>query len=78
MSSELKHTFNVDPERYHRYRPSYPREIIQRIIDATGLARGADLLEIGPGTGQATIAFAERGFRVTAVELGASLERQTV
>jgi ubiquinone/menaquinone biosynthesis C-methylase UbiE len=33
----------------------------------------AHLLEIGPGTGQATKALAERGYRITAVELGSAL-----
>ena len=37
------------------------------------LAAGARVLEIGCGTGQATRAFAERGFRVTCVELGERL-----
>lgn len=73
MSIDLKQAFDVDPERYHRYRPTYPPEVIQRVISTAGLAGEALLLEIGPGTGQATRAFAERGFRITAVELGARL-----
>jgi 16S rRNA A1518/A1519 N6-dimethyltransferase RsmA/KsgA/DIM1 with predicted DNA glycosylase/AP lyase activity len=31
------------------------------------------MLEIGPGTGPATVTLAERGYRVVAVELGAAM-----
>jgi SAM-dependent methyltransferase len=34
---------------------------------------GSRVLEIGPGTGQATLPFAERGFRLVCVELGERL-----
>ncbi len=38
-----------------------------------GLARGSRVLELGPGTGQATVALARRGYAVVAVELGTGL-----
>lgn len=38
-----------------------------------GLKRGARVLEIGPGTGQATRPLAERQFEVTAIEIGPNL-----
>jgi SAM-dependent methyltransferase len=37
------------------------------------LEPGARILEIGPGTGQATVALARRGYTVIALELGAGL-----
>lgn len=38
-----------------------------------GLVPGARVLEIGPGTGQATVPLAQRGYEVVAVEIGAEL-----
>lgn len=40
---------------------------------AAGLRPGSRVLEIGSGTGQATLALAERNFDITAIELGPSL-----
>lgn len=39
-------------------------------LAAAGVGPGARVLEIGCGTGQATVALAERGCRIVAVELG--------
>jgi SAM-dependent methyltransferase len=65
----LRETFNEDAERYDRARPRYPAQL----FDDLGVAPGARILEIGCGTGQATVTLAERGYRVVAVELGADL-----
>jgi SAM-dependent methyltransferase len=43
------------------------------LADLAGLRPGARVLEIGSGTGQATLPLAERQFRVTAIELGPNL-----
>ncbi|WP_425552474.1 class I SAM-dependent methyltransferase, partial [Dactylosporangium maewongense] len=37
-------------------------------LAAAGVAPGARVLEIGCGTGQATVPLAERGYRIVAVE----------
>src|SRR4051812_50129486 len=42
-------------------------------MDRAGLAAGDRVIEIGCGTGQATVPLARRGLAVTAVELGAGL-----
>lgn len=67
---QLRATFAADAELYHRARPGYPPELFD---DLEASAPGRRALEIGPGTGQATAPLAERGYRVTAVELGESL-----
>jgi SAM-dependent methyltransferase len=43
------------------------------LAELAGIGPGSRVLEIGPGTGQATVTLAERGYRVVAVELGAAL-----
>jgi SAM-dependent methyltransferase len=42
-------------------------------MEVAGLRAGDRILELGPGTGKATLALAERGFRVVGVELGEGL-----
>lgn len=70
---ELRHLFDESPERYARVRPRYPTAIFDEIAAYGRLGPGSRVLEIGCGTGQATLDLAERGYRVVAVELGARL-----
>ena len=74
--ADLKTTFNQDAERYHTYRPHYPRELFDTLIRDTKLTPESHLLEIGPGTGQATEPLAKYGYDITAVELGESLAQK--
>lgn len=55
---------------YDKIRPSYPEKLIQDIISRTKIDLSDKLLEIGAGTGKATIQFAEKGFSIHAIELG--------
>lgn len=69
----LRTTFNNEAELYHAVRPRYPEELFDALVKNARLRDGARLLEIGPGTGQATESLAKRGYEITAVELGAGL-----
>jgi SAM-dependent methyltransferase len=69
----LRSTFEQVPELYDRARPSYPAEVFDDLTALARLPEAARILEIGCGTGQATIALAERGCQVTSVELGEQL-----
>jgi trans-aconitate methyltransferase len=53
--------------RYERFRPGYPDELVDAVLDYAGrpVRQG---LEIGAGTGKATRAFAARGVDVTATD----------
>jgi len=46
--------FGDDPAAYHAARPPYPEELFEVLRRKCGLAPGAAVLEIGPGTGLAT------------------------
>lgn len=67
-------SFDRVPEIYDRARPTYPAALFDALL---GYASGRKprVVEIGPGTGQATGSLLERGARVTAVELGPNLAR---
>jgi len=69
----LKVTFESRAADYHAARPDYPEELYERLVAAAGLGPGARLLEVGCGTGKATIPLAARGFEITALELGPRL-----
>lgn len=70
---ELKMRFNEDAANYDRYRPGYPKELLNAISRYAGIGAGCRVLEIGIGTGQATGHFLELGCQVDAVEIGESL-----
>ncbi len=62
--------FNEVAELYHRIRPRYPQALFDDLIKLTNLPRQARVLEIGAGTGIATLELVRRGFQVTALEPG--------
>ncbi|SEU28130.1 class I SAM-dependent methyltransferase [Paenibacillus sp. NFR01] len=70
---DLRLKFNEDARGYDRWRPTYTAELFQDILHYSGLKKDGHALEIGIGTGQATLPVLETGCRVTAVELGDSL-----
>lgn len=68
MSREhLRTTFGEDADRYDRIRPTYPAALF------TDLPPAEHVLEIGCGTGQATLPLAALGKTITAVELSPTL-----
>jgi ubiquinone/menaquinone biosynthesis C-methylase UbiE len=69
----LRGTFDHEALLYEQARPLYPDELFDKLVDVTGLRPGSNLLEIGPGTGQATVPMAKRGFHITGIELGEHL-----
>ncbi len=69
----LRTTFGSVAELYDRARPKPPAAVLDDLAELARLEPGSRVLEIGPGTGQATVELARRGYAVTAVELSAEL-----
>ena len=65
----LRTTFGSVAEQYDRARPSYPAAVFDDLAELAGLAPGARVVEVGPGTGKATVELLRRGYAVTGVEL---------
>jgi SAM-dependent methyltransferase len=63
-----RHVYGADPDGYERGRPEYPARIDEVLVDPCGLAPGATVLEIGPGTGRVTRKLVDAGARVVGVE----------
>ncbi len=71
----LRTTFNEDEYNYDKARPDYPDELFEEIFSYIDLSENSNVLEIGIGTGQATLPFLNNGCNVTAVELGDKLAK---
>jgi SAM-dependent methyltransferase len=69
----LRDTFDEAAVLYDRARPGYPPAVFDDLAALAGLGPGARVLELGAGTGKATVPLAERGYTVVAVELGPRL-----
>ncbi|MET7671388.1 class I SAM-dependent methyltransferase [Micromonospora luteifusca] len=65
----LRTTFGQDAELYDQCRPTYPTQLFTDLATLAGLNRHARVLEIGCGTGQATLPLAQRGCHVVAMDL---------
>jgi SAM-dependent methyltransferase len=65
--------FDASAFEYDRYRPAYPDETINDIVSLSRIGRASRLLEIGCGTGKATVQFASRGFAIDCVDPGRRL-----
>lgn len=70
---QARETFDEVPELYDRARPDYPAALWDDLAAEVGLRPGSRVLEIGPGTGQATRALVARGYEVVALEPGTAL-----
>jgi SAM-dependent methyltransferase len=76
----LREIFDEAAELYDRVRPGYPPQLVDDLAELAGLGPGSRVLEIGCGTGKATVSLARRAGcdvagdgagRLVAVEIGA-------
>jgi SAM-dependent methyltransferase len=68
LASEASGRFGAQALDYDRYRPRYPEGVFDDILRVTDTSEGAEVIEIGAGTGIATEPFARRGLSITAIE----------
>lgn len=69
----LRAVFDEAALLYDAVRPGYPAAMCADIVALSGIPPDGRILEIGCGTGQATVPFARRGYRIRCVELGARM-----
>jgi SAM-dependent methyltransferase len=69
----LAASFDAAAQLYDEARPRYPAALVERILETSGIPAEGRILEIGAGPGNATLAFAERGFTMTCLEPGPAL-----
>lgn len=69
--TDLRLTFDQTAATYHEARPHYPEALFDRLMEL--LRPAPAVIEVGPGTGQATEPLLQRGATVCAIEIGAQL-----
>src|SRR5581483_8419798 len=70
---QLRGTFDYDALLYDEARPGYPEALFDDVVALSGIPAQGRVLEIGCGTGKATVPMARRGYRILGIELGANL-----
>lgn len=70
---DFRKVFDLIPEEFDKWRPRYTQEAFDDIIEYAGMGPGRKMLEMGPGTGQATEPFLKCGCDYTGIELGEHL-----
>jgi SAM-dependent methyltransferase len=70
---QLRTTFDQVALLYDQARPGYPEELFDDVVSLSGIPPTGRILEIGCGTGQATVPFARRGYYLLCIELGVNL-----
>ncbi len=70
---EFRLVFDTIPEQFDRFRPRYCPALFSDLIAYAGIGPGKTVLELGPGTGQATDPILDTGCDYHAIELGERL-----
>ena len=73
---DIRLSFDRAVEAYDEIRPSYPPELFRSFFQQ--LPADPEIVEVGPGTGQATKDLLAGGARVHGIELGAAMAAKCV
>lgn len=65
--------FTSRVERYIKYRPSYPEEIVTALAARAKLTPASQIVDVGSGTGISAALFLRHGYAVTGVEPNAAM-----
>ncbi|MGE0173112.1 MAG: class I SAM-dependent methyltransferase [Oligoflexales bacterium] len=68
-----KQSFDQIASLYDQYRPGYPQGLFDFLIRETNLGPKSVAIEIGCGSGQATIGFADTGASLTCIDISPEL-----
>ena len=75
LAADRRAEFDASAADYDRYRPRYPDSLFDELVGLAGLAPGDAAIEIGAGTGIASLPLVERGLRLTALEPALGMAR---
>lgn len=70
---EFRRVFDTIPEQFDKFRPRYCAELFDALIHCAEIDADKSVLELGPGTGQATEPVLNTGCDYHAIELGEHL-----
>jgi SAM-dependent methyltransferase len=66
-------SFDARALQYDAVRPSYPETLFDELVALGDIPPGGLILDVGAGTGKATLPLARRGYQVIAIEPGANM-----
>ncbi|MBP5639128.1 MAG: methyltransferase domain-containing protein [Victivallales bacterium] len=67
---EFRRIFDTIPEKFDKYRVRYSQELFSQFIEMAHITADSTVLELGPGTGQATDPILNTGCDYNAIEIG--------
>jgi SAM-dependent methyltransferase len=73
MDERRRLSFGGVADLYDQSRPSYPEVLVDEVLGYAGAGESDRAVEVGAGTGKATVLFASRGLSVTAIEPSAEM-----
>lgn len=65
---EQRMVFGEDADCYEKARAGYPEALVDDVLGFAGSETDHGALEVGAGTGKATVAFAAKGVEIVALE----------
>ena len=68
MTVDSRDRFSATADDYDRFRPGYPKAVVDWIARKASLGRGVSVADVGCGTGIAARLFSSEGFEVTGVD----------
>lgn len=75
---EYRTIFDKIPDEFDKYRPRYSKELFDFLIDYANINERTDVLELGPGTGQATDYILNTGCNYLGIELGKNFYKKMI
>ena len=72
---ELGATFDTEASKYDKMRPGYADELFQAIFEYVKIGEGSRVVEVGSGSGQATLPVLKTGCELTSVEYGENFSK---
>jgi SAM-dependent methyltransferase len=73
MDDERRLSFGGVADLYDQSRPSYPEALVDGVLEYAGAGESDRAVEVGAGTGKATVLFAARGLNVLGIEPSAEM-----
>ena len=67
---EFRRIFDTIPEKFDKYRVHYSPDLFAKFIEMAHITTESSVLELGPGTGQATDPILDTGCDYNAIEIG--------
>lgn len=72
-NEKRKLSFNAIAHLYDKYRPGYPKNLFEFLKTKASLQKNSRILEIGCGSGQATLGFSHLNVKITAIDRSSEL-----